>query len=676
MERGGVYGGRHEGRPGRHVAARRSGRVPALDGIRALAVAAVLAFHGGMGPLARGGFLGVDAFFVLSGFLITGLLLADWATTGRIRFARFWLRRARRLLPALLLTVTAVVLAFRTVLPPQELGLLRKDALATLGYAANWWLLHRGDGGYFAQTASPSPLQHTWSLAIEEQFYLLWPLVVAWALWAGRRHVRPFAVLLGVCVAGAAASVVTMARLADPGRAYYGSDARAFSLLAGCALAVLAVRWPRDGIPGPARHLLVLPAAAAAGWLGWTWTHVSGSSHWLYHGGMALCALAVAVVIAVAVLAPRGPVARILSLPPLPQLGLISYGVYLYHWPVFLFADNERTGLTGPWLFVLRCAITLVLAVGSYLLVEQPIRAGRWVRPRLRPAFTAAAVAAAVAASVVLTRVPAVPPPPRGPALALQRGLTRSVPPVLTAHALLTRPGRAPGPPRIAFFGDSVGRSLGDYFPPVAGLVLGSAGLQGCGISPSGPVDDGGAIHGPYAKCPQWELYWAAGKRVHRPDVAVVLLGRWEVMDRELAGRWRPDTDPVVQSYLRGQLDRMIALLGAGGTRILLLTFPYSHRHERPDGGSYPEDQPARIDAWNRLLIQTAAAHSGAVSVAPLGALLSPSGRYQPTLDGIALRSDGLHFTPAAVRSLIAPWLAPQLRALAAGPAVQGGRAS
>ncbi|MEU4369177.1 acyltransferase [Micromonospora chersina] len=159
---------------------------PALDGVRALAVAAVLAFHGGVAALP-GGFLGVDAFFVLSGFLITSLLLAEHRHTGRIDLVAFWGRRVRRLLPALLLVLLVVLLVSRKLMPGTELGALRWDELAALGYVANWRMANR-DGDYFAATGSPSPLQHTWSLGIEEQFYLLWPLLlIALLAWAARR---------------------------------------------------------------------------------------------------------------------------------------------------------------------------------------------------------------------------------------------------------------------------------------------------------------------------------------------------------------------------------------------------------------------------------------------------------------------------------------------------------
>ena len=223
---------------------------PALDGLRGVAVVAVLLYHGGVSA-AGGGFLGVDVFFALSGFLITSLLLAERASTGRIDLKAFWGRRARRLLPALLVVLVFVAVYAAVFARPGELDRIRQDGLSTLLYLANWRMIFGGQS-YFESFEAPSPLRHTWSLGIEEQWYLVWPLVVAlvlaWWRGAGRRA-------LGVmCAVLAAASAVAMAVLAsgadDPSRAYYGTDARAQGLLLGALLAVVPLRSGRCGGPG------------------------------------------------------------------------------------------------------------------------------------------------------------------------------------------------------------------------------------------------------------------------------------------------------------------------------------------------------------------------------------------------------------------------------------------
>src|SRR3954471_21397865 len=226
------------GAPARPAAAHyRLGYVPGLDGLRGIAVIAVLLFHGGV-TWAKGGFLGVDVFFVLSGFLITSLLLDERWKTGTVKLSRFWARRARRLLPALLILLAAMA-AYATWVPMQSpLGDLRRDVLATLAYVSNWHFIIDG-GSYFARNAPPSPLRHTWSLAIEEQFYVLWPLLFI-AVARGRHRLTKLAVLIGV---GIAASIAAMAYLFHPGadssRVYYGTDTRAHVILIGCGLAVL-----------------------------------------------------------------------------------------------------------------------------------------------------------------------------------------------------------------------------------------------------------------------------------------------------------------------------------------------------------------------------------------------------------------------------------------------------
>ena len=393
---------------------------PALDGVRALAVTAVLLFHGGVAWL-RGGFLGVDAFFVLSGFLITSLLLAEYGRTGRIRLGHFWLRRARRLLPALLLLLLFVVAVFPGILPALEVGLLRGDAFAALAYVANWRMIYRGDG-YFTQTSAPSPLQHTWSLGIEEQFYVVWPLLVVALLALGLRRA-----LMGLCLLGAAVSAVAggavvrsargqpcLLRYRHPGPGTADrvrARRRAHGRTAQRRRGPTATGPRRQGGPPASTEAVELRRARVDRRrdrglvvIGWLWTHASGTGALLYHGGLAAGGVAVAVVLAHAVLLPYGFLARILSVTPLVWLGRISYGVYLWHWPLFALINAGRTGLTGAALLAVRLAATVAVSAVSYVLVEQPIRTGRWPWPRTRPRIEISSAGAGLGATAARRR--------------------------------------------------------------------------------------------------------------------------------------------------------------------------------------------------------------------------------------------------------------------------------
>ncbi len=654
---------------------------PALDGLRAVAVAGVLLFHGGVTWLP-GGFLGVDAFFVLSGFLITSLLLAERARYGRIRLGAFWLRRARRLLPALLLVLVVVVVAYRAVLPAVELALLRGDALAALGYVANWRMIYRG-GDYFTQTAAPSPLQHTWSLGIEEQFYLIWPLVVVGLLAVlGRRAYRS---LISLCLLGAVASAATATLLYDPhnaNRAYYGTDTRAQALLIGCALgAVLAAagrrtsRWQRWR-----RHRWTADVVAGFGFagvvaLGWLWTHEHGTDPFLFRGGLAIGAVAVAAVIAYAMLCPGDPVARALSLPVLVWLGRISYGVYLWHWPLFGLLTAERTGLNGASLLAARIGATAAVAAASYVFLEQPVRTGRlpwpWAhRPqarRPRPAVAAVSAGALLAATGFL--VLSATSPRTLTAITPVLALPAAAPNVGPA-APMQRPGRKPGgAPRITFFGDSVSWSLGTYLPAHPGLTITVRAIQGCGIARLPDIIQLGDGATNYRGCPTWDTRWQRGVKTDDPDVAVILLDRWELMDRKLGDGYHHVGEPVYDFYLSHELQLAISIAGSRGAQVVLLTAPYTHRSERPDGGLYDEDRPERVDAWNRLLYAAAARDPDRISVIDLNARVCPDHTFTWTIGNLRIRSDGLHFTESGVRAWIAPWLLPQLAAVAVGSA-------
>ncbi|HWB35343.1 MAG TPA: SGNH hydrolase domain-containing protein, partial [Rugosimonospora sp.] len=189
--------------------------------------------------------------------------------------------------------------------------------------------------------------------------------------------------------------------------------------------------------------------------------------------------------------------------------------------------------------------------------------------------------------------------------------------------------------------------------------------IQGCGITLANDIRELGAPHTLYSYCPTWPARYQSAVTTDDPDVSVLLLNRWELMDARYDGAYEHVGEADFDGYLLGQLDRAVRIVGSRGARVVLLTAAYTHRAEQPDGSLYPEDQPARVDAWNALLTREAAAHPGQVVVLNLNALVCPGGRYTASVGGLQIRSDGLHFTPAGVQRLIAPWLLPQLTSLA-----------
>jgi peptidoglycan/LPS O-acetylase OafA/YrhL len=361
---------------------------PALDGIRAVAVAAVLLYHFGVGA-ARGGFLGVDVFFVLSGYLITGQLVTRWVLAGDVSLVAFWAARARRLLPALgavlIGTTTAVILVDRT-----QLSLFRGDVAAAATYSSNWWYVFH-ERSYFAAVGRPPLLQHLWSLAVEEQFYAVWPLVIAAVVAGCASHRARLRILLGVAAGIGLASSVLMAvgtalshspEAGDPSRWYFGSDSHVMGLMAGAALALVRRGDGLGAVPRPTPRRVSSPTrtwlgAAALGLLLLALSRTDEYAMWLYRWGFLAVSLLTVVVIAIAT--RPGPLETLLSRPILRGLGRRSYALYLWHWPV---ACLTRPGIDLPistaGAFALRLGLTLLLAEMSYQWIEQPVRRHGW----------------------------------------------------------------------------------------------------------------------------------------------------------------------------------------------------------------------------------------------------------------------------------------------------------
>ncbi len=627
---------------------------PALDGLRGLAVAAVVAFH--LGRL-DGGFLGVDLFFVLSGYLITSLLVVEHHRGGGIGLGRFWARRARRLLPALFVLLAGVSVLLLRLTAEADRARFRGDMLATFGYVANW---HRmlADVGYWDMFSVPSPLDHTWSLAIEEQFYLVWPLVVLGVLGLGRRRSpgregdpgaarRGDRRLFGVAVTGAVVSLALLAVTYDPldtNRAYFGTDTRLGPTLLGAALAIWCVGRPRRAGRAPAA---LTAAAAALAVMAWMSVTVDGLGPAYYRGGLLVFAVATLVVIRAVTGGPASGLGRVLSLAPLTVLGTISYGVYLWHWPIIVFVTPDRAGVDGWALDAVRVALTLAVSGLSYVAIEQPIRRGAWPG---RPIRVARAVAVPLTLACVLVATAGTPAAvgPAGGEVAAGAGGDGPK----TNEFLLYPDEIPPGATRVLLVGDSGAGTLGPELVDVAraeGAVAASSAQILCSpINPEGQTRTADGRVDVRTPChDNRHKVWAGLVDDFDPDVVIYYLanagGVGEVL---LDGEWVTDCDPAFDDYVEGALREDADLLGAKGAPVVFTTTPYVVLPAL--------DSEARVDCRNDVYRAIAADRPG-TDVVDLNAFVASQvagGRRMQT-DGIHLDGDNAVIT--------AEWLLPRV---------------
>ncbi len=609
-------------------------RLGALDGLRGVAVTAVVVNHFRPG-LLPGGWLGVDVFFVLSGYLITSLLLDEHRAHGRIDLRHFYSRRARRLLPALcvLLAVLVVVASQK----PDAPGFhnLSGDGIAALGYFANWHFVLSG-ASYF-DSFSPSPLRHLWSLSVEEQFYVLWPLLLIVI-------VRRFGTRgVGIAAVGlAAASAIAMAFFygngSDISRVYFGTDTHAHGVLIGAALAVI----------GPARrHWRFQSAAAlfALGGVGVAFAMLGGTDAFAYRGGIVGVGLLTAMVIA-GVVAPQGSGAtgRLLDIGPVRGLGRISYGVYLWHWPVLVFMTATVVGLSGWALVSLQLGTTFALAIVSFLVIERPVLGG-W--PRMSRSWIAApAVATVVVVMLTVVWQPAPPPYAVAQQQAAARDATSArLPTRLVARSRHTEGGaqaarvpKAVGPRRVLVVGDSVAYTL---FPGLqanereAGFYFLTAARTGCPLDIATTLYHSGAAPDFSMELPDycdWPRVWPSMIDRTRPDLVVALWGLWDVYDHKVRGTWLEVGSPQWAAYMEQTLERALHIVTARGARMIVLTTPYVWGYDRE-----------RVDALNNIYRTVAARYPKRLSVIDM----------QPTISAIdPERWDNVHFSADGAKEL------------------------
>jgi peptidoglycan/LPS O-acetylase OafA/YrhL len=684
----------------------RPGYIPALDGLRAVAVMAVVAYHLEELP---GGFFGVDVFFVISGFLITRLLLSERERNGGIALGSFWIRRFKRLVPALFVVLVAVALGSRLWLPAWRLGEIRLDALAGIGYVANWRFVLSGQS-YFSSGLAPSPLRHTWSLAIEEQFYVLWPLVVVLVAKLTKDHLRR-----GVGIVAAVAMVISAGWMAaaasigmDLSRIYYGTDTRVFALFGGALLgtwwdpASQAGRTRADRRRWAARWSVAGTVAMVPVLAFFLWG--SNAEAVMYQGAFQVLALC-AVVLVSGVATGRGPLDALLAHPVLVWVGRRSYGIYLWSWPAQVFL-SEYWGLEAMALNAAVLTVSIALAALSFWLVEEPIRTGERpagfgaTSPRDRrrvPRVAFSAMALVLVVGVVVGSAAGAPEEPEYASvtdeeaidlsaaeeeqLRAEAATTTTAPPidegppgpftgaadVVVDPSASVDPSLRLGRPReIMVAGDSVGWSLawkldGGVVPSVA---LEDRAVIGCGLM---PADSKFIVEGREPEqygpgCQKVDLVELKGLG-SSPDSVLLWVGAWEVYDHEYQGRsYRVGTKRYARFLEERIQERIDKYRGIGAATVMPVVPCFAPNAARL--GSERQD-PERIDWVNERVRAVAERNAGWVRlVDPERKLCDEDGEaLTQTPDGIPLREDGSHFDPPAAVWFWNSWLVGQMGA-------------
>ena len=620
--------------------------IAALDGLRGLAVIAVLFFHAGK---LRGGFLGVDLFFALSGFLITSLLLAEVEARGRVNVIAFWGRRFRRLLPAVLLLLVAVTIVTTIVASVPERAATLNDGPWAQAYVANWHAI-AGHRDYWASFDLPRMFGHLWSLAIEEQFYLIWPVVVGLIAWRSRHAHRTVMI---VCVVGSLLSLWLMIALfnpSDPTRVYIGTDTRASSLLLGALFAAAPLRRAVVSLSTRTARAFSIVVVGIVATIGLSWFLIDGpSSPWLFRGGLFAHSLCSAALVAACAAQPNARASRALGWAPLRVTGVLSYSLYLWHWPMYVLLSEQRTGLSGWTLLALRVAASFSAAVISKLFVEDPIRfRAAWARGR-RGVVSLIGVSAAVGAFWIVVPHPATapaafsldqfasttaaPPVPSSvvapsptaavtpnPDAATTTASATTLSPTTTTEALL-----APTT-RVLMVGDSMAF---DEWPAVASALFAGKISIGGYVSPGAGLLD-----------TRYDSTMAIDKMVvdFQPDLVLYQGSLWD--------SGTPDAQRVAYQ-------RFTDVVLGQGARLAFVTIP-PLRADHQD--------PANLGALTGIMHDIADAHPGQIIVLDSDQVWGPVFTQDVNGDKVPERKpDGVHVCPSGA-AMYAVWLTDQLQ--------------
>lgn len=610
----------------------RMGYQPALDGLRALSVIAVILYHAGIHWIP-GGFIGVEVFFVVSGFLITSLMIDEQHVSGKVSLKQFWIRRARRLLPALF-TMLIVSLVTVTFFAKDSAPDFRQDVLPALSYFSNWWQIYFVDTPYFAANSLPM-LRHLWSLAVEEQWYVLWPIAFAFVL--GNKRIPRWISAVAIGLSAVAVMVGTaLAFIADNESRinflYLSTITRSSGLLLGAALACVWRPWKKAvvrfaNVRSVFADVLALSALATLGYIA-AFVHVADER--LYMGGLAASTVASAVIIAVVVRSGKSLVKRVLSVPLLVEIGRRSYGLYLWHWPIFV--------VTGARLSITRLAYALTATViineFVYQFIETPSRKGaigNWhrqrrqlsvMRRRLPVALTVVVAALVGVTSVQLSGIQARD-------VSIDTGNTdvifvvpTTIPTTATTvtNTPVTSTTLAKLPRRLLIVGDSQAHAIAVNKP--SGIEktfdITDGSIDGCGVYDRGVGIGGtsGKFRRNFANCKGFETKWAKSAISSRADVALVIIGAWEVMDLQINSfMFKVNTVPA-DTMFKTQLQRGIDALRKQNVAVALLEVACMRPVESKGGPVPPLPQrgdDTRTGHLNALMREVAAPENDGV---------------------------------------------------------------
>ena len=610
----------------------RLGYQPALDGLRALSVIAVMLYHAGIYWIP-GGFIGVEVFFVVSGFLITSLMIDEQHVSGKVSLKQFWIRRARRLLPALFAMLIAALVAV-TFFAKDSAPDFRRDVGPALSYFSNWWQIYFVDTPYFAANSLPM-LRHLWSLAVEEQWYVLWPVVFVFVL--GNKRIPRWisAVVIGLLSAGVMVGTALAFIPDDETRInflYLSTLTRSSGLLLGAALACVWHPWKKAvvrfaKVRSGFADVLALGALATLGYIS-AFIHVADEQ--LYMGGLAAATVASVVIIAVVVRSGKSLVKRVLSFPLLVEIGRRSYGLYLWHWPIFVIAGARLSSIR------LAYALTATVIINEfvYQFIETPARKGaigNWLRQRRQlsamrrrlPIALTAVIAALVGAtsvqlSVIQARDVSVDTGNTDVVFVVPTSVPTSATTLVNTPVTSTTVAKLPR--RVVIVGDSQAHSLAVNKPNgiEKTFVITNGSIDGCGVYDRGVGVGGttGKFRRNFANCKGFETKWAKSAVQAKADVALVVIGAWEVMDLQINSfLFKVNTVPA-DTMFKSQLQRGIDALRKQNVAVALLEVACMRPVESKGGPVPPLPQrgdDTRTGHLNTLMREMAAPENDGV---------------------------------------------------------------